>query len=50
MTARVLTKLLVACLGVVMLPAAALAAEAPISIRDFDVVRYAPNAPSGTAE
>jgi len=50
MTARVLTKLLVACLGVVMFPAAALAAESAITIRDFDITRYAPNAPSGTPE
>jgi hypothetical protein len=49
MTTGLLTKLLVAGLAVLMLPAAALAAETPIEIQRFDVTRYAPGSPVSAA-
>jgi hypothetical protein len=44
-TAQLLRKLVLACLALVLLPASALAVEAPIHIRDFSVKRYAPANP-----
>jgi hypothetical protein len=44
-TARLLKKLLLACLALALLPATALAVESPIEITNFDVTRYAPGSP-----